>query len=331
VIIHRLAFILVAAFLVAGLAAPARGQDAPEPEPHAAGVRRSIDDRLADLRPEEPRAYFLLAEEAADVGRDDLARRLFAIAAHLDPEGFGRSAALALADLARRVGDADEARRLRALSEIYPLPPSLAAAAPPLALEDRGDDRQARVALSAAFGYYRQGDGIRALRVLEREDAETWVEQRREEIPLVDDMLEFAVRHPKCPECNNRRLVKCPACQGGTTPGTCDVCLGDHAIRCRTCDGHPGPDLEDEQLDRMLQFEIALLAGRGATWSAQFALDGQQSRPVLAPSRLDESLGLDATRCVYRDGSWVRPEDASPASRPDERAGGDAPDPTSSG
>ncbi|MCH2133568.1 MAG: hypothetical protein MK116_07445 [Phycisphaerales bacterium] len=62
-------------------------------------------ERLEDLRPVDPEQYFRLGEEVAEIARDDadreLAIRLFALADHLDPHRWRRSAILAIKPLVK--------------------------------------------------------------------------------------------------------------------------------------------------------------------------------------------------------------------------------------
>ena len=76
-------------------------------------------ERLKKLDKNDPKAYYDYAEELADKKwKDDpeardMARRLFLIAAYLDPRQFGRSALLSMIPLA---GTEAEARRCRAMA-----------------------------------------------------------------------------------------------------------------------------------------------------------------------------------------------------------------------
>jgi hypothetical protein len=126
------------------------------------------DDRLEALRPERPLAYLELAEEVADESDDAagraLARRLFALAGILDPEGLGRSAALALADLE----DEDlPRRRLLALAGLLGRE-GLAPSEPVDTEADLGPEHTfaAVMSVTEAFSEYRRGRGPQALSAL---------------------------------------------------------------------------------------------------------------------------------------------------------------------
>ncbi len=133
-----------------------------------------LDKRLAALAPSRPAEYFELAEEVADAAESDaeraLARQLFGLAGTLDTQRLGRSACLALADLA---ADGHDRRRLLALAWLL----------------DRGGggsgDRthdadahgsEAALAVAEAFSFYRKGYGGRALEALQVSGAMELVE-----------------------------------------------------------------------------------------------------------------------------------------------------------
>ena len=86
-----------------------------------AGQDAELERRLERLDPNDPQAYFELAEDLAEGvrGRPDVAvaRRLFGLAGRLDPEKYAASAALALASLE---SDSSEATKLRAAATLLP-------------------------------------------------------------------------------------------------------------------------------------------------------------------------------------------------------------------
>jgi hypothetical protein len=125
-------------------------------------------DRLEALSPALPMAYFELAEEIADVAEDEsqraLARRLFALAGLLDRDGLGRSACVALADMAE---DELHRRRLLALASLLGGGGIGQAASAPLgAGMGEAPDPAAVLALTEAFSYYRRGRGPQAMAAL---------------------------------------------------------------------------------------------------------------------------------------------------------------------
>jgi hypothetical protein len=55
----------------------------------------------------------------------------------------------------------------------------------------------------------------------------------------------------------------------------------------------------------MLQFEAALLAGDNRSWAGDLLLTGGRPLIEVDPDRLDEALGVDASRPCYRQGKWT--------------------------
>lgn len=126
--------------------------------------RAQVAARLGRLAPDAPEAYIALAEDLMDrasssAGGDDreLARRLAALAGAIDPDRYGASAALFLADHAGT--DASRAR-FRAVARALGTATDGTGA-------DPAPDRPAAVrALVRAFDAYARGDGPRALEAL---------------------------------------------------------------------------------------------------------------------------------------------------------------------
>ena len=142
--------------------------------------RRNIDqfiptvskDRLAKLDPAQPTLYRDYAEELAEKKIDpdarDAAIRLYLIAAHLEPEGLGRSALLGMVSLARSRA---EERRFRAMAYL---------------LDPKHDRRVVKEATSAATGggsAEGRDDLLSALRSLRQGDRR--VAQRMAQRPSV--------------------------------------------------------------------------------------------------------------------------------------------------
>ena len=94
---------------IAGTVPVMKGQDA------------DLERRLEALDPNDPQAYFELAEDLAEGVRGrpnvSVSRRLFGLAGRLDPEKYAASAALALASLE---SDAIQATKLRAAATLLP-------------------------------------------------------------------------------------------------------------------------------------------------------------------------------------------------------------------
>lgn len=251
--------LLVLAALVCGAAPPRAGT----------GSDR-WDQRLAELEPGRPMAYFELAEDIADAAEtpqeEQLARHLFALAGVLDRDHLGRSACLALADM-----EEDEAHRRRLLA-LAALVGGGGIAQPTLAdgTTTPGSELTATtiLALTDAFSYYRRGRGTKALTALEKGNAQRLLE-----------------------ECE--RFLR-----GG---------LNRFLEDCRNYRGQLRPTLTERDLVRMLRLEVALLAGADRSWSSDLLFGRGQPLLEVDPTRLAEMLGVNAACCVYRDGQWVEP------------------------
>jgi hypothetical protein len=246
--------------LLIGLAAAS-----PSPRRDAAGP---WTDRLEALRPGVPTAYFELAEEVADQADDDaersLARHLFALAGVLDRERLGRSACLALADLAE--GEHDR-RRLLALASLLGRggigQTSLTLAGAGMS---EAPAPTAVLALTEAFSQYRRGRGSQALAALRQ--------------PGAMDLLRAC--DPYLPGGANRFLEE-----------------------CRSFRGRVRPSLSQADEIRMLRLEMALLAGSDRPWSSALLYGRGQPLIEVDPDRLEETLGVDGSHPLYRNGRWV--------------------------
>ncbi|TVQ53296.1 MAG: hypothetical protein EA377_08395 [Phycisphaerales bacterium] len=229
-------------------------------------------DRLEALTPDDPLAYFELAEEIADAATSEsdqnTARHLFALAGVLTPERFGASAALALADLEASPTRAEQYRGLATLLAPPESVFSTSLIGATLRDADATTDPVRARALVEAFSLYRRGHGRRALRTLQRADA---VETLHTLNPIF--------------------------------PG------GTHRF-VQTAEGlHPGarPTVSDDDLTRLLQIEFALLAPNQVPWSVDLIWSRRAPLLEFNPGRLEETFGVDPDRTIYRDGRWVSP------------------------
>jgi len=233
----------------------------------------SIDGRLEELRPDRPLSYLELGEEIADAAATDeerdLARRLFALAGVLDSRRLGRSACLALADLA---DEPRQKRRLLALASLL-TPPGrgqILNHSGPGGNRPPGRDNSAGssavLALVDAFSHYRKGEGAEALSQLRK--------------PGASELLLLYSRY---------------------LPGGDKRFLED----CRHYRERISPFLTDVEVMRMLRLEAALLAGSDRSWSGELLLNDGQPLVEVDPRRLDETLGVDGSRPYYRGGRWV--------------------------
>ena len=79
---------------------------------------------------------------------------------------------------------------------------------------------------------------------------------------------------------------------------------------CRIYKAGLSPTLSDAELVRMLRFEKALLSGAERNWSGDLLLGSGEPLIEVNPQRVDETLGVDVSRSVYRNGEWVSPADS---------------------
>lgn len=276
--------------------------------------------RLAALSPDNPMAYFELAEDVAaeQIGLDDrdLARQLYVFAAALStgdatqrsspevaPPWLAASACLGLASLA----ETDAERRW------------LHALAGTLAPEDaRGAISRSATAsrtepgaedLAAALDSLRAGYGQRAAKLLERPGASELLD-RYERLLTADGRPGGAARvraliakYPVCRECRNERVVRDK----------------DGAHLCPTCGGRPGPHVQGLELVGQLRLESLLVSGIQRSWAAQvIADDGAPLRELDIQSVVD-AFGVDLTRPWWRQGRWsssASPDAMLPATPP---------------
>lgn len=320
--------VTIAAPMIARAQDPADGResvnasqppDTTPPVTPSAPAPASLNERLESLTPEEPLEYFRLGEEAMDLHENQVAQRLFVLAATLDPANFGRSACLALAELAGRTDQPDERARLLGIAQMYsstasddsnmnqsPAPITTDAATS----QSAGSASDSGPAMVSAFlGYYRQGEGSRALRALEiNPETEPLLREYGRSLGSVGSIISWLRANQRCETCRNERVLACPSCRGGADPARCSVCHDRRYIVCTTCDGDPGPELIAEQVNAMIRFEVAMLSGAGASWSAQIQLDTGRPRHVLDPKNLAASFDIDPTATIYRNGEWLAPQ-----------------------
>jgi hypothetical protein len=257
-------------------------------------------ERLAALRPEDPRGYFLLAEEIADVPDDperiQLARTLYALAFDLDRTSGGSgalaaSAAIGLAHIARLERDRQWLKALAGAMDRRYLLPDWNVAAWPSISED--------VAFKAAtaVGMTRAGEGREARRLMEQPGVAEILRRYQKALGAtggsgaLQRLARYAEQWP-CRECGNQR--------GVTRQGP----RGPEIQLCPTCDGNPGPRLSEEEFIAYLRFESALLNGLHRSWGAQVMVDGGAPLRDPDPAELAATLGVDASRPWWRNGSW---------------------------
>jgi hypothetical protein len=229
--------------------------------------------QLEALNPSDALAYFELAEEvadgAADQARRRLAARLFALAATLDSARFGRSAALALAAME---DDPTLRRRLLALASLVSSGVSVTGDfGPDAANAALGEyTMSSAIALSEALGYYRRGQGQKAIESLRRGGADSLLTKMDRLLPQGADRIRDDCRHYK---------------------------------------GQARPTISDEHRVRMLRLDLALLSTGDRSWSGDLLLTASRPLIEVDPERLPQTFGVDASRPYFRNGRWVsRPE-----------------------
>jgi hypothetical protein len=282
--------LLLAAALMPGAA---------QPQPTAPGP--DVARRLEALTPDNPEAYFLLAEDIADAAAnpsdEKLAKTLFVLAFELDrkpgrPGTLAASAALGIA----RVERLDRDRRwlaalAAAVDRRYAMPDWNVGASVTVT------DEQAYNA-ATVLGLTRAGEGREARRLLDKPGvADTLKRYERligdtGETGALSRLNKYMESWP-CPQCHNERTV---------------IVQGEHGQErrlCPTCHGNPGPELNQSELIGQLRFEAALLNGIQRSWAAQVIVD--QSAPLRDPdpSELAATYRVDVNKPYWRKGKWV--------------------------
>lgn len=229
--------------------------------------------RLESLHPDNPMDYFNLGEEVADQVQNEkereLARRLFALAGVLDTPRLGRSACLALAAIEK---ENHIKRRLLAMASLLSSTGGGGGSGSGLGLLSRGDvggfSESTAITITEAFSYYRRGLGSRALSQLRKPGAE-------EMLKTLDHLL-----------------------RGGSARFLED---------CKLYNGQVKPTLTEFNLVKMLTVELAILSGSERSWASELLLSRGQPLIEIESDRLDQVLGVDPSRCVFRGGRWIQP------------------------
>jgi hypothetical protein len=127
----------------------------------------------------------------------------------------------------------------------------------------------AALSVARALSHYRRGQGSKALDALEEPGATALLEAHQD--ALVGGL---------------RRFVE----------------------DCKLYRGRLRPSISETDIDRMLHLELLLLAGINRPWSSELVLGYAFPLIEVDPERLEESLRIDASRCIYRDGRWIEHE-----------------------
>jgi len=242
-------------------------------------VHRPVDlKRLAELSPDQPKAYRDYADDLASKRIDPEARemglRLYAIAAHLDPASLGRSSLLGMTALA---GTVEEERRYRALA--FLLDPEhdrtvLKDAATAAAQHTEGPPTNETAAILGAI------KGIELLRKGRTKEA---AEQLRRE-GIGEAIKPFA------------------------SVITFEALLDECRSKLRR-----GPAAPPELAARLLRLELLLLGEKPTAgdevvqteaWSH---LNAGALSQTARPLTIDTITPFDPSQCVFRDGKWVAP------------------------
>ncbi len=262
---------------------------------------RDLEDRLRELDPADPEAYFLLGEEVSAEAMEpehlELAKTLFVLAFHMDrqrarPTWISSSACLALADVSRLER---ERRWLMALAKAID-----ARQAPPdwnYADPIRASDETAYQA-ATAVGLVRSGHGRQARELFQKPEVRSLLVRFESllhpaALPGEAGRLEREAEKWPCPECGNDRVVRRP----GVSPPEYAACLW--------CKGDPGMKISLEEFVGQLRFESRLLSGVHRSWSAQVASDAGLPLRDPDPEELAATLGVDVRKVFWRDGKWT--------------------------
>jgi hypothetical protein len=193
------------------------------------------------------------------------------LAGALEPERLGRSACLALADIEE---NPQAKRRLLALAALLPGFAGAGGFNSSGVMGNLDGSRNAEVTWSAAaalavteaLSFYRRGDGTRAMSALKTPGADALLQQ-----------------------------------YGRLLPGGYPRFIED----CKLYRGQQSPTLSSADIIRMLRLEAAILAGGQRTWSSELLLSNGAPLIEVDPLHLEESLGVDVTRPLFRKGRWV--------------------------
>jgi hypothetical protein len=285
--------------------------------------------RLEGLSKENPKGYYDYAEELARQEADPeakyMARRLYLIAASLDPQKHGTRSLLRMGDLA---GTPAEARKCRALAFLLDAKADarLLATDDAKPVEPRKDQVDGLHDFTKSMQYYRAGKVKLALETANRKGMDKVFSMapgdldQRAFIRMCADV--------NCATCKTKGKVRCPNCAGkGIVRGMfganeyCTMCSGKKMSTCNACEGRGvNQDLSDDTLRVILRAELwateQLLGGEAAVdkgvksdkkkWSS--VLQRRQLSPV-SPLSLETITELNPRKCHYRNGNWVVPSD----------------------
>jgi hypothetical protein len=277
-----------------------------------AKIDRVVDPvKLEKLKPDNARAYYLLANEMALHAKDPEARetalRLYVIAADLDPVNLGFES---LNRMSLFATSTEEARKYRALAFLL----------------DRLNDKSLLQAKSTtgkaelqSFEHF-----LQALRMVRRGKTDKALEfaakpgtaKHFELVPgFLDfpEFLQFCKDHPEC-SCKTGRAF-CNQCKGKGIPN-CPGCKGLGWHFCPKCKGSPRHvPLSDNQRELLLRLELEFASNPDSIptgtvnkdergWSQLLGGGTMRAVPVLSIQYISD---FDPKKCVFKNGAWVAP------------------------
>jgi hypothetical protein len=289
--------VLTMSALLLGLA-PIGG--ASQPRAAAQAIAPDIAARLEKLAPDDPGAYFLLAEELADTAAEEadkaLPRTLYVLAFDLDRKrGNGgplaASCALGLARIERLERDRRWLAALAGGLDARDALPDWNVPAGSLT-----DDLAYKAA--TVLGLARSGDGLEAKRLLDQPGVMDVLKRYERAIGTTGETgalsrLQKYIDAWPCRECHNERVVRRQTDKG------VELRL------CPVCHGNPGPVLDEDELIGQLRFEAALLNGIQRSWGATIVID--QGAPLRDPDpdQLAPYYRVDPSKPYWRAGQWL--------------------------
>jgi hypothetical protein len=231
-------------------------------------------ERLAALDPARPETYREYAEELAEKQRDpearDMARRLYAIAAERGEGNLRTGALLGLVALAQTP---EEERKFRAAAFLFAEEHDDGVLIDPRAAPPADASALGRADLLAALRLIRQGQGAKAVVLLERPGVQT-------ELAAVADIITPA-------------QLKVLAAARTLTERQLLLLLRAELILDGAGAAAAGRSTGAPRVE-----------SAGPPWSSATAGGGTAPLP---PLRLDEITEFDPADCLYREGKWIKP------------------------
>ncbi|HMN96007.1 MAG TPA: hypothetical protein PKC43_06765 [Phycisphaerales bacterium] len=235
------------------------------PRVGAAGARiaERFAERLEALQPGDPRAYFELGEEIAEIAADDgdrrLARDLFARAGTLRPDVYGRSACLAIAALPST--DEAERTRLRLAAMLLDTRSGGLAETPVLGGDAASAD--AAIALAEGMSLMRRGQGVRARRLFELPEVAALLDAQRHALDVAriraDTQAYRGTARPRILEEELARMLRVEAglLVSSGRPWSSDVLVTAN---------RPLVEADPTRLEELLQIDGAFVWWRRGAW-----------------------------------------------------------------